>query len=57
MITLAHILAIIGLMAALMGFNAHLNRPRFYRNYSREVIVHKMDSLMAEKLDRIENAN
>lgn len=38
-----------------MGVNAMLGRPRNYRNYSREVIVHKIDSLMAEKVYRLEN--
>lgn len=51
MITFANILLVIGLLAGLMGWNAHLKRPRNYRNYSREVIVHKVDSLMAEKID------
>lgn len=37
-----------------MGVNAMLGRPRNYRNYSKQEIIHKMDSLMAEKIYKIE---
>lgn len=54
MITWSGILLLICLLAGLMGVNAMLGRPRFYRNYSKQEIIHKVDSLMADKLYKIE---
>jgi hypothetical protein len=54
-ITIANILLILGLLAGLMGVNAMLGRPRNYKNYSKQEIIHKVDSLMVEKVYVLEN--
>lgn len=56
MITWSGILLVMGLLAALMGVNTHLKHERRYKNYSKEVIVHKIDSLMAQKVDVWQNS-
>lgn len=46
MISLALILKIIVMAAMILGWNAHLSRPRNYRNYSKDRIEHVADSLL-----------